>query len=81
MVKRIFWVSLGFAMGVVAVSKAEAYVRANTPDKARQFVLGPDEDHVAVRTLRGLLGEFNETRRSRESELNERYAHHGGRRD
>ncbi|WEV73086.1 hypothetical protein [Bifidobacterium sp. ESL0790] len=78
MVKRIFWMSLGFAAGVVAVSKAEAYVRANTPDVARQFVLGPDEDHVAVRTLRGLLGEFNETRRSRETELNSKYAHHVG---
>lgn len=79
MIKRIFWMSLGFAAGVIAVSKAEAYVRANTPDAARQFVLGPDEDHVAMRTLRGLLGEFNETRHSRESELNDKYAHRAGR--
>lgn len=74
MVKRIFWVSLGVAIGVVAVSKAEAYVRANTPDKARQFVLGPDQDHVMQRSLRGLFDEFNATRLAREQELNSQYA-------
>ncbi|WEV59791.1 hypothetical protein OZX67_04455 [Bifidobacterium sp. ESL0728] len=74
MVKRIFWVSLGVVVGVVAVSKAEAYVRANTPDKARQFVLGPDQDHVMQRSLRGLFDEFNTTRLAREQELNAQYA-------
>ncbi|KFF31157.1 hypothetical protein [Bifidobacterium bombi] len=74
MFKRIFWLSAGFCFGVVAVSKAEAYVRANTPDKARQFVLGPDEDNVASRTLGGLIGEFNAARRNREDELSRKYA-------
>ncbi len=37
--------------GVVAVSKAQAYVKANTPDKARQFLLGPDQENVGMRTL------------------------------
>jgi hypothetical protein len=75
MFKRLFWFVLGFIAGVVAVSKAEAYVRANTPDTARQFVLGPDQDNVAVRTLAGLFNDFNAARASREEELNEKYIH------
>ncbi|KAA8820625.1 hypothetical protein CSQ85_02270 [Bifidobacterium rousetti] len=74
MFKRIFWMGIGFGLGVIAVSKAQAYVKANTPDAARQFLLGPDQDNVAVRTLAGLLDEFNATRKAREEELNERYA-------
>ncbi|MBT1171884.1 hypothetical protein JS528_00615 [Bifidobacterium sp. MA2] len=77
MFKRIFWVGLGFGLGVIAVSKAQAYVKANTPDAARQFLLGPDQDNVAVRTLAGLFDEFNATRKARESELNERYSKAG----
>lgn len=75
MFKRLFWFSIGFAAGVVAVCKAEAYVRANTPDRARQFVLGPDQDNVAARTLAGLFNQFNEVRLDREAELNDKYAH------
>lgn len=73
MLKRLFWVGLGVAAGVVMVSKAQAYVKANTPDKARQFLLGPDQDNVGIRTLEGLVNEFNTIRKSRESELNNRY--------
>ena len=51
MFKRLFWISIGVGIGAVAVTKAQAYVKANTPDAARQFLLGPDQDHVAVRTL------------------------------
>ncbi|MBB2954914.1 hypothetical protein FHX77_000294 [Bifidobacterium commune] len=74
MFKRLFWVSVGAVLGVIAVSKAEAYVRANTPDKARQFLLGPDQDHVMQRSLRGLFEEFNATRIAREEQLNAQYA-------
>ncbi|NEG54599.1 hypothetical protein [Bifidobacterium platyrrhinorum] len=77
MFKRIFWVGLGFSLGVIAVTKAQAYVRANTPDTARQFLLGPDQDHVGVRTLEGLVNEFNATRRAREAELNRQYIGEG----
>ncbi|KAA8827123.1 MULTISPECIES: hypothetical protein [Bifidobacterium] len=73
MFKRIFWIGVGVAIGVVAVTKAQAYVRANTPDKARQFLLGPDQDNVPLRTLAGLVDEFNATRRAREAELNRQY--------
>ena len=34
MFKRIFWVGVGVAIGIVAVTKAQAYVKANTPDAA-----------------------------------------------
>ena len=73
-IKRLFWISIGVGIGAVAVTKAQAYVKANTPDAARQFLFGPDQDHVAVRTLEGLFNEFNETRRAREAELNTKYA-------
>ncbi|MCH9275246.1 hypothetical protein JS533_003000 [Bifidobacterium amazonense] len=79
MFKRIFWLGLGFAAGVIAVSKANAYVKANTPDAMRQFVLGPDQDHVTMRTLEGLVNEFNATRRAREAELNRTYTERAGR--
>ena len=70
MFKRIFWVGVGVAIGIVAVTKAQAYVKANTPDAARQFLLGPDQD---MKTLEGLVNEFNATRRAREAELNRQY--------
>ena len=54
MFKRIFWVGVGVAIGIVAVTKAQAYVKANTPDAARQFLLGPDQDNVPMKTLEGL---------------------------
>ncbi len=73
MFKRVFWIGVGVVIGVVAVSKAQSYVKANTPDTARQFLLGPDQDHVAMRTVEGLISEFNTTRQAREAELNERY--------
>lgn len=79
MLKRMFWIGVGIAIGVVVVSKAQAYVKANTPDTARQFLLGPDQDHVPMRTLEGLITEFNTTRRAREAELNERYIKGRGR--
>ena len=72
MFKRLFWVGLGVVAGVVAVSKAQAYVKANTPDKARQFLLGPDQENVGMRTLEGLVNEFTQVRRTREAELNNR---------
>lgn len=73
MFKRLIWVGIGVGVGVVIAAKAQSYVRAHTPDGPRQFVLGPDEDHVAVRTLKSLLDEFNQARRSREADLNRRF--------
>ena len=31
MFKRLFWISIGVGIGAVAVTKAQAYVKANTP--------------------------------------------------
>lgn len=73
MFKRIFWVGLGVAAGVVLVSKAEAYVRANTPKQAREFVFGEDQDQVPKRTLAGLVTEFRSTMNQRQSELDRQY--------
>lgn len=74
MFKRIFWIGLGVVVGVLAVSKAEAYLKANTPDQARQFVLGPDQDNVAARTLQNLVSDFREAQQTREAELNAKYS-------
>ncbi|AKV55184.1 hypothetical protein BACT_0627 [Bifidobacterium actinocoloniiforme DSM 22766] len=73
MLKRIVWVGAGVVLGVIAASKAEAYVKANTPQKAREFVLGPDQEHVAERTLASLTSQFRAVKDSREAELNKRY--------
>ena len=73
MFKRIFWLGLGVTAGVVLVTKAEAYVRANTPKRAREFVLGEDQDQVASRTLSGLVRQFTQTMQERQDELDRRY--------
>ena len=73
MFKRIFWMGLGVTAGVVLVTKAEAYVRANTPKRAREFVLGEDQDQVASRTLAGLVRQFTQTMQERQDELDRRY--------
>ena len=73
MFKRLFWLGVGIATGVVIVAKAQSYVRAHTPDAARQFVLGPDQDNVTMRTLGALWEDFNTAREQRERELSARY--------
>ncbi|MCH4208610.1 hypothetical protein [Bifidobacterium sp.] len=74
MFKRIVWIGVGAVIGVIAVSKAQAYIKAKTPDNARQFLLGPDQERVGIRTLEGLVHDFNVARQAREDELNRRYA-------
>lgn len=74
MFKRIFWIGAGVVVGVVVASKAQAYVRANTPQKAREFILGQDQDDVAQRTLSGLFQQYQQVMHAREAELNEHYA-------
>lgn len=74
MFKRLLWVSVGIVLGTVIVSKAQAYVRAKTPAGPRQFLLGSDQDNVQLRTLQGLIEDFNAVRHQREAELNEQFA-------
>lgn len=73
MVKRLFWIGLGTMLGVLIAAKAQAYVRERTPDGARQFLLGSDQENVHIRTLQGLVRDFNTARLRREHELGERY--------
>ena len=68
MFKRLFWISIGVGIGAVAVTKAQAYVKANTPDAARQFLFGPDQDHVAVRTMK--VCSMSSTKRVEPARLN-----------
>ncbi|TCD55059.1 hypothetical protein EJ419_00185 [Alloscardovia theropitheci] len=80
MFKRIFWFLVGLATGLVIASKAQAYVRAHTPRMAREFVLGPDQDNVTLRTLGSLLEDFNKYRAEKETEMNTTYAEKYGKR-
>ena len=73
MLKRLFWIGVGVTAGLVLAAKAQAYVKAHTPDAARQLVLGPDQDNVTVRTLAALWEDFNRAREAREAELTGRY--------
>ena len=73
MFKRLFWLGAGIATGLVLAAKAQSYVKAHTPDGARQFVLGPDQDNVTIRTLAALWEDFNAAREARERELTGRY--------
>ena len=74
MIKRLFWFLVGFGAGLVVASKAQAYVRAHTPRMAREFVLGPDQDNVAMRTLGSLIADFRKYSNEKEAEMNEKYA-------
>ncbi|WP_018143765.1 hypothetical protein [Alloscardovia criceti] len=80
MFKRIFWFLVGLATGLVVASKAQAYVRAHTPRLAREFVLGPDQDNVTLRTLGSMIEDFNTYRREKEAEMNSAYAEKFGNR-
>lgn len=74
MFKRLFWIGVGAGIGIVAVTKAKAYLRTHTPDAPRQFFLGADaeDEDVPIRTLRTLYQEFEANRHQREEELNQR---------
>ena len=39
MFKRIFWVGVGVTIGIVAVTKAQAYVKFNATRRAREAEL------------------------------------------
>ncbi|MCI1935744.1 MAG: hypothetical protein LKJ44_02545 [Bifidobacteriaceae bacterium] len=73
MFKRLFWIGVGAAVGIVAVTKAKAYLRTHTPDVPRQFFMGADaeDENVPVRTARALYSEFTANRELREAQLNQ----------
>lgn len=71
--KRLFWISVGFAAGVVTVTKARAYVRANTPHAARGALFPEVADNLGLATVSNLWRDFSAAREAREKELNRRY--------
>ncbi len=73
--RKIFWMGLGAGIALWSISKAKAYVRANTPQKAREFVFGSDEenDHIARTTLTDLVDEVKTRQKAREEELTQRF--------
>ena len=73
MFKRLFWITIGITLGIVIAAKARAYVATHSDDAARQFVFGPDQEHVPQRTLFSLVDDFNTARARKEAELNERF--------
>ncbi|PLS30262.1 hypothetical protein Uis1B_1932 [Bifidobacterium margollesii] len=75
MFKRLLWISVGVGLGVMAVTKAQAYVKAHTPEPARQFVFGPDQEQppITLQTVQALFDDFQRHQKSREAELNDRY--------
>lgn len=75
MIKRLFWISLGVAAGVVGMTKAQAYIKANNPEAAEKL-FGEGGTNSVVGTVQELFNEFNETRQAREAELNQEYAEH-----
>ncbi len=71
--KRAFWIGVGVAAGIVIAAKASSYVKAHTPQQAREFVFGPDQTNVPMSTLQSLWADFNTYRAQREEELNRLY--------
>lgn len=77
MFKRLFWVSVGVTIGVIGVTKAQAYVRAHTPEPARTFVFGdqqPLDAAFTVETVKHLVQDFTQHRRAREQQLIAQYS-------
>ncbi|WP_250310093.1 hypothetical protein [Gardnerella sp. Marseille-Q2328] len=74
MFKRLFWMCVGIVVGVLAVTKARAYVKAKVPSSARKFLFDQDPENITVRTVIGLFKDFNTSRKAHENELNARYA-------
>lgn len=73
MFKRLFWISIGAALGVVGMTKAQSYIKANNPEAAEQL-FGEGGTNSVLGTVQELFNEFNETRQAREAELNQEYA-------
>lgn len=75
LMRKLVWMAAGAGIALWAVSRAKAYVRANTPKKAREFVLGSDEenDRVGGKALRDLADEVRARQQRREEELTQRF--------
>ena len=74
MFKRLFWICIGFVMGVMSVTKARAYVREKFPQNARNFFFDKDPKNLTLNTILSLCRDFNSSRKAHESQLNSKYA-------
>ncbi|MDK6472551.1 hypothetical protein [Gardnerella pickettii] len=74
MFKRLFWICIGFAMGVMSVTKARAYVKEKLPQNARNFFFDKDPKNLTLSTILSLYNDFNSSRKAHESQINSKYA-------
>lgn len=74
MLKRLFWMFVGIVIGVLAVTKARAYIKAKMPDAARRFIFDKEPKNITLNTIIGLFKDFNSSRKEHEAELNSRYS-------
>ena len=74
MFKRLFWMCVGIVIGVLAVTKARAYVKAKMPSAASKFMFDEDPKNITLNTVLGLFKDFNTSRKNHEAELNSSYA-------
>ena len=70
--KKLFYISLGVAIGVIMVSKARAYVKSSLPDKASSFLF-PEEGSLPASTLQALLAEFSSAMEEKEKQLADKF--------
>ncbi|EPI59290.1 hypothetical protein ACMZ75_00110 [Gardnerella piotii] len=74
MFKRLFWICIGFVMGVMSVTKARAYVKEKLPQNARNFFFDKDPKNLTLSTILSLYNDFNSSRKAHESQINSKYA-------
>lgn len=70
--KKLFYFSLGVAIGVVMVSKARAYVKNKLPQGASSFLF-PDEESLPATTLQAILREFSLAMEEKEKQLTDEF--------
>ena len=70
--KKLFYFSLGAAIGVIMVSKARAYVKNKLPKGASSFLFS-DEGNLPATTLQALLQEFSLAMEEKEKQLADKF--------
>lgn len=70
--KKLFYFSLGAAVGIIIVSKARAYVKSRLPQGASSFLFS-DEGPLPSTTLQALLQEFSLAMEEKEKQLADKF--------
>ena len=71
--KKLFYLSLGVAIGVIMVSKARAYVKSSLPDKASSFLFSGEDVNLPASTLQALIAEFSCAMEEKEKQLADKF--------